>query len=99
MIQFDVCPTGSGGRQLVIVLQHAHLSDLTTVVVAPLYTKAELPPFAHLRPIVRVGRKEYVMAVDRLFAVPAKTLGVPVGNLEPSRFEISRALDLVFAGF
>jgi toxin CcdB len=103
MKRFDVCPAlGSGvvGRgRLVIVLQHDHLSDLGTFVVAPLFVSAALESIQRLRPLVRVGDRDYVVAVDRLASLPARQLGAAVANLEGSRYELINALDFLFAGF
>lgn len=103
MKRFDVCPaTGSGvsGRsRLVVVLQHEHMSDLATVVIAPMFTEDELAPIERLRPQVRVARKSYIIAVDRLASLPARQLGTAVANLEASRDELINALDFLFGGF
>lgn len=103
MKQYDVCPIKVGrtktDARLVVVLQHTHLSDLGTVLVAPLYQNSQLPAIKQLRPQVRVGRRSYVVAVDRMAAVPTKLLGDAVSNLETRCHDFSNAVDLLFAGF
>jgi toxin CcdB len=103
MKRFDVCPaTGAGvvGRgRLVVVLQHEHLGDLATLVVAPLFASTALESIARLRPLVRVSDRGYVVAVDRLASLPARQLAAPVANLEASRYELIKALDFLFSGF
>ncbi len=84
---------------MVVVLQHEYLSQLGTVIVAPLFAEDELEPIERLRPHVRVGRKSYTVAVDLLASLPTRQLGAAVANLEKSRYELSNALDLLFAGF
>jgi mRNA-degrading endonuclease toxin of MazEF toxin-antitoxin module len=103
MKQYDVCPLKAASpksdARLVVVLQHAHMNDLATVLVAPLYLASELPAIKRLRPEVRLGRRNYVVAVDRLAAVPTKQIGGSVASLETRCHELSNALDLLFAGF
>ena len=103
MKRFDVCPaTGSGvagGGRLVVVLQHEHLSQLSNVVVAPLFAYGELEAIDRLRPVVVVDARNYVVAVDRLASLPTRQLGSPLANLEGARYELINALDFLFAGF
>lgn len=103
MKRFDVCPaTGPGvaGRgRLVVALQHEQLSSLANVVVAPLFAEAELAPIEKLRPRVRIARKNYIVAIDRLASLPRRQLGAAVANLDKSRYELINALDFLFAGF
>ena len=103
MRQFDVCQAGGGGiageRRLVVILQHHDFEELAGIIVAPMYLASELPPLQRLRPQTTFKRKAYVIAIDRLASVPKRQLRPPVGNLEPLRYELSKALDLIFAGF
>jgi toxin CcdB len=103
MKRFDVCPAsgaGVAGRgRLVVVLQHEHLSDLGTLVVAPLFASTAPESIQRLRPLVHVGDRDYVVAIDRLASLPARQLGAAVANLEGSRYELVNALDFLFAGF
>ena len=100
--QFDVClikAKGAGSNRLVVVLQHRVLSDLATVVVAPLYRIEDLPAISQLRPVVRIGNQDYVMAVDRMASLPVAQLGPSSKNLIDMDYQIRKALDLVFSGF
>lgn len=103
MKRFDVCPAsgpGVAGRgHLVVVLQHEHLSQLANTVVAPLFAEGETEVIERLRPLVLVGRKRYIIAVDRLASLPVRQLGAPVASLEGARYELINALDFLFAGF
>ena len=85
--------------RLVVVLQHEETEFLDTVIVAPLFKPADLPPVQSLRPLVAVGRQRFVVAVDRMVSLPKKELVKTVGTLEPDRFEILRSIDLLFSGF
>ena len=103
MKRFDVCPASglgvTGRGRLVVVLQHEHLSQLSNVVVAPLFADGELKALDRLRPVVVVDAHTYVVAVDRLASVPGCQLGSPMANLESARYELINALDFLFGGF
>jgi toxin CcdB len=103
MKRFDVCPaSGPGvaeGGRLVVVLQHEHLSQLGNIVVAPLFAHGDLEAIDRLRPVVVVDARPYVVAVDRLAALPTRQLGSPLANLESARYDLINALDVLFAGF
>jgi toxin CcdB len=83
---------------MVVVLQHALLDDLNTRVVAPLVLSTELPHIPRLRPKVRVDEKEYVVAIDRLAAVPRRSVGEMVGSMQLRREEMIGAIDFLFTG-
>ncbi|MEW5962966.1 MAG: CcdB family protein [Pseudomonadota bacterium] len=89
----------AGGRRLVVVLQHEHFDDLATAVVAPLYKPRELAEITGLRPAISLEGKRYLVAIDRLAAVPKGQLGQVVGNAEAQSFELLRGLDLLLSGF
>lgn len=103
MKRYDVCiatgPGVAGRKRLIVVLQHDNISDLDEVVVAPLYLTSQLSSVRHLRPKVRLDDQDYLIAVDRLGAMPRRQLGAPLANLEQLRYEITKALDLLFTGF
>lgn len=103
MKRFDVCRTGGNGLagrgRLAVILQHEHLSDLATVVVAPLFPEGDLPVASRVRVLVDVQRKRYVAAVDRLAAMPKAQLRSPIANLGGQDHEFIRAIDLLFSGF
>ena len=101
--QFDVCTATVGPSRnpycLVVVLQHPHVDQLGTLVVAPLYLAKDLPLVTHVRFTARIDRKSYVVAVDRVAAIPAKDLEKTITNLDKHRDQFSRAWDLLFFGF
>ena len=103
MKQFDVCRIASGAskksERLIVILQHPHIDQLDTILAAPLYSPNDLAMITRIRVMVRINRRTYVVAVDRLAAVSTKQIGGPVANLEKHREEISRAWDLLFFGF
>ena len=103
MKQFDVCwatgPRDGGRRRLVVVLQHHDFEAIVGVVVAPMYLATELPAFEQLRPQLKFKRQAYIVAVDRLGTLPKRQVGPAVGNLETLRYELTKAIDLIFSGF
>ena len=103
MLQFEIwrllAPPGeSRNAPRVVVLQHPHLRDLETCVVAPLRTLPELPALGRLRPEITVGRKRYRLIVDRLSVVSRKVLVERIGSAEQCAEPIKRALDELFYG-
>jgi toxin CcdB len=102
MKQYDVCQASGlgvrGGNRLVLILQHDQLSQLATVVVAPLFTAKELRAIRQLHPMVQVYGQDYVVAIDRLASFPKMRLGDPVANFLSLDYEIRKALDFLFAG-
>lgn len=103
MKRFDICPArGVGVRgtdRLVALLQNEHFTDLDTAIVAPLYLVKDLPGIRHLRPEFRIGKKTYVIAVDRMASMPKANLGEPVASASDLHFELLRAADRLFSGF
>ena len=109
MKQYDVCPAAGHGlnvgtgspasRRYVVVLQHRVLSDLETVVVAPLFPAGQLPPIRNLRPAISIERRDYLVAIDRLASLPKRQLRAPVASMDAMDYDLRKALDLVFAGF
>ena len=96
MRQFDIVRLKGG--QLAVILQADLLDDRETRVVAPLFPKSEILPTARLHPIVRVGRRDYIMATEKMSAILKVDLDRVVGSLEAREYELRRALDLVFIG-
>jgi hypothetical protein len=84
---------------LVVVLQHHDIDRIATVIVAPLYLPSELDVVERLRPTATVSGRRYVVAVDRLASIPKRQLGTAKDNLEPLRYELTKAIDLLLSGF
>lgn len=83
-----------------VVLQSELLSDMLTVVVAPIakLSVVEGRVTATLMPRVHVDDREYLIYIPELAAIPARSLRKRVGSLESERDAITRALDLLFSG-
>jgi hypothetical protein len=96
MRQFDIVRLKDG--QLVIILQADLLDDRETRVVAPLFPSNLIVPTPRLHPIIRVGRKNYLLATEKLSAVATRDMESVQGSVADREYEVRRALDLVFAG-
>jgi hypothetical protein len=104
MRQFDICklkPTqpGTGGPELVVILQSDLLSELGTRVVAPLVKERELPPIGRLRPLVTHRGRRYRIIIDQINVVGVRSVGEVVGSAQSADYDIGRAIDGVFMGF
>ena len=100
--QFDVFvnpdPEFSETHPYFIVLQHDLLGHLNTRVVAPLVAPKAIQFFERLMPDVSVEGSRYVVDVTNIGVIPARMLQERVANLEDRRYDIVRAIDLVFTG-
>ncbi len=102
MEQFDVCRNANGATKrrvpYLLVLQHKLLTDLATIVVAPLLPEGTFHPAARLHPVFEIDGKRMLLSTAELASVPKKILGAPITNLKDHRDEIIAAIDLVFTG-
>lgn len=102
MKQFDVFPNPDAGRTgdrpYVVVLQHDHLSDLSSVVVVPLVKAESVLPLAGLMPSVVVDGARYHAAVPDLGAISKRHLKGAVANVRAFRDDLIKALDRLFTG-
>jgi toxin CcdB len=100
--QFDVFvnpdPEYSESHPYFVVLQHGVLDRLNTRIVAPLIGPKTIPFFEKLMPEVSVKGSRYVIDMTNIGVLPASLLQEPVANLENRRYDIVRAIDLVFTG-
>ena len=103
MPQFDVLRNPSSETAswapYLIVLQTDLLSELGTVVVAPLVREAEFGRTATtLNPVFEVDGQRVVLSVAELAGVSRRLLGERIGTLAARRDEIIAAVDLLFTG-
>ena len=99
--QFDICELRRtrGGMRLVVVLQHDELSDVATVLVAPLVEGLAPENRPRLHPVAEFGGRRYHLMVERLAAIERKALGPVVGSCKDVSDAIKRAIDIAFLGF
>lgn len=104
MAQFDVYKnTNRDTRKqypLLVDVQHAVLSTLTTRIVIPLSKKDSVhnAVMDTLMPEVLFDKTPYVLMTPQLAAVPGRLLSKPVGTLEHCRSHVLAALDFVITG-
>ena len=100
--QFDVFvnpdPEFVESHPYFVVLQHDGLRRLNTRIVAPLISPKTIPLFERLMPQVTVKGSPYVIDMTNIGVIPAGALQERVANLEDRRYDIVRAIDLVFTG-
>ncbi|GAK70463.1 hypothetical protein RRU01S_12_00460 [Agrobacterium rubi TR3 = NBRC 13261] len=89
-----------GGHILLLDLQADILDDLKTRVVAPLYPADQLTwSLAKLSPRFTIRGEVFVMATQRMVAVPIQEIGDFVADLSNRRDDIVAATDFLFQGF
>jgi toxin CcdB len=100
--QFDVFVNpnaeSAGSLPYFVVLQHGALSGFSTRIVAPLIPANSSSSFEHLMPEVSVKGARYVVDMTGIGVMPARVLQERVANLENRRYDIIRAIQLVFSG-
>lgn len=100
--QFDVFKNtdkrSGAAHPYLIVLQSDAIAALDTCIVAPLVPPRTIEYLERLLPVVTVKRRNYVIAIPDMAAMPSSAIGEPVANLESERYRIVAAIDLVFTG-
>ena len=97
MRQFDIVQLHD--RKLVVLLQSDLLEERETRGVAPLISTRDVRPTPRLHVPVKVGRKSYFMATEKLAAIQRSEISSVVGSVADRDYELRRALDVVFSGF
>lgn len=103
MRQFDILrnphPDTAIWAPYLLVLQCDLLSDLRTMVVAPLVHATQFGrPATTLNPVFEVEGQRVVLSIAELAGVSRGRLGEPVGSLETQRQAILAAIDFLFTG-
>ena len=98
--QFDICPLKRprGPATHVVVMQHDGLSDLRTVLAAPLRPVNTQEPHPRLRPETHFAGKTYALALDMLAVIDKSLLGDAAASVEDCEYAIRRAIDMAFFG-
>jgi toxin CcdB len=101
--QFDVVANPDAqealSRPYFVVLQSDLVSGLSSTVIAPLVSRADMTGAARMNPLVSVEGREFWLATHELFAVDRRILGKTIGTLSEQRDTIIAAIDFVFTGF
>jgi toxin CcdB len=100
--QFDIVEnlnlTTRAQYPFLVILQHDRIARLRTVVAAPLADAAEVRAGSRLQVPIDVAGRRYVMLAEQLAAVQINLLGRVAASAEALRYEIVRAIDLLFTG-
>ena len=100
--QFDVFrnPIRSGreDRPYVVSLQHSHLDELRSRVVAPLVRERIIKPGARITPRVIVLDEPLYFLPTEIVTLSTTYLRTPVANLDDYRRQIVDAVDMMFLG-
>lgn len=100
--QFDVFrnPVRSGreDRPYVVSLQHSHLDDLRSRVVAPLVRERIIMPGTRLTPRVMVRGEPLYFLPTEILTLSTRYLQTAIANLEDYRRQIVDAVDMMFLG-
>jgi hypothetical protein len=81
-----------------VVLQHDLIAGLPYILVGPLARAEAIKALDHLRPVVTIEQQRYRIMTDQLAAVHRRTIGATIASLEPERYAIMRAIDLLLTG-
>jgi toxin CcdB len=81
-----------------VILQHDRVATLRTVVAAPLAGAAAVRAGSQLQISIAIAGRRYVMLAEQLAAIQTNLLGRVVASAESIRYEIVRAIDLLFTG-
>ena len=102
VLQFDVFANPDSETAAlcpyVVILQHGAMNAFNTRLVAPLISSSRSPTLGRLMPEVSIRGSRYVVDVTNIGVIPVPMLEERVANLEDRRYDIVRAIDLVFNG-
>lgn len=72
---------------------------LATRVVIPLMPAAEAgKPLQHLNPVLKLGRRKFLLATSELAGIPLSALGDRAGSMADQQAEIIAAPDFLITG-
>jgi hypothetical protein len=101
--QYDICENlNQRSRKLIpffVVLQSDTLSDLRTVIVAPMVAKDARVHMERLYPAISIKKKVYMASMAELASIDSRRLGKAVGNCAESHTAFVSAVDLLFLGY
>ncbi|HYS47660.1 MAG TPA: CcdB family protein [Xanthobacteraceae bacterium] len=101
--QFDVVANPDAQeaayRPYLVVLQSDLVSGLSSTVIAPLVSRADMTGATRMNPLVNIDGREFWLATHELFAVDRRILGKTIASLSEQRDAIIAAIDFVFTGF
>lgn len=81
------------GLSLALEMQAELLTDIDTVIIAPLMPVRRLPPIEEINPVFEIGGEKLALRLEQLISIPRSRLGDTVTNLVEHEYRIMRALD------
>jgi toxin CcdB len=100
--QFDIVenlnPATRSQYPYIVILQHDRMAFIRSVVAAPLVEWNSALANSRIHPSIAISGRRYVALIEQLAAVSPSVLGQHVGTVEPQRYEMIAALDLLFTG-
>jgi toxin CcdB len=94
--QFDVYRIKRG--ETVVLLQHGHLNDLQTRIVAPIIPKGKGKLSTSLNPILRFSRRDWILATQLINVVKTSDIRDQLGSVADQDYAIKRAIEQLFLG-
>jgi toxin CcdB len=81
-------------------VQNSLLSDLNTRLVIPFAKPSSLrsTEVERLCPVIPINGRDYVLLTHQLTSVPISTLSKEESSIEPFRYEILDAIDMLITG-
>lgn len=99
MSRFDLYP-GSGSIDYYLDVQATFHAHLATRVVVPIIAAGRVKnPTRGLHVALTIHGADYYLVTPMLAAVPARSLGKPIDNLESQSYTITAAIDFLLQGF
>jgi toxin CcdB len=100
--QFDIVENLNSARRaqypFLVVLQHDRVAALRSVVAAPLTEATTALAGSRLHVPIAIAGRGYVILLEELAAIQTTSLGRVTASAESIRYEIIRAVDLLFTG-
>ena len=102
MRQYDICRNKDRGSRnripYFVVLQADLLSELATVIVAPLRPNRTSVVIRRLNPLIEIDGKSFFVTMQDLAGIPRASLGPVTANVIAKHREFVAAIDLIFTG-
>jgi toxin CcdB len=100
--QFDIVENLNLARRaqypFLVVLQHDRVAALRSIIAAPLTDASAARDETRLHVPMTIAEHQYVMLIEELAAIQPNALGRVVISAASIRYEIVRAIDLLFTG-
>lgn len=101
MARFDLYQVANWRIPLMVDVQSNYADGIASRVVIPLRAADQNlePDLPKLKPVLKIGDRQYILVTTDISAQEIAWLGKPVGNIAEHRDAITDALDFLFQGF